>query len=186
MTREDVLKQFPDATDEQISAILNMNHAELNKEKDKISKLKDSASKVEELQAELDRLNEDKLSDIEKANKATETANNKVAELEKQIKAMQTKANLAEKGITGEQAEKLIKEDGSLDFDILGQIISDREQAAATAKEQEIANAAGNPGGDEGGTHDDELSSAEQIAKKLAESNAQSGNDDILSHYINN
>lgn len=186
MTREDVLKQFPEATDEQISAILNMNHAELNKEKDKVSKLKDSAAKVEELQAELDRLNEDKLSDIEKANKATETANSKVAELEKQIKSMQTKASLAEKGITGEQADKLIKEDGSLDFDILGQIISDREKAAATAKEKELADNAGNPGGDKGGSGD-ELTTAEKIAKKLAENNANNnGDNDILSHYLNN
>lgn len=184
MTREDVLKQFPDATDEQISAILNMNHAELNKEKDKISKLKDSASKVEELQAELDRLNEDKLSDIEKANKATETANNKVTELEKQIKSMQTKANLAEKGITGEQAEKLIKEDGSLDFDILGQIISDREQAAATAKEQEIAKGSSNPSGGNSGGSGDNLSTAEKLAQDLFGGN-QKGENDILNHYIN-
>lgn len=184
MTREDILKQFPEATDEQISAILNQTHEELNKEKKKAESLKGDAKRATELQAELDRINEEKLSDIDKANKATETANNRVAELEKQMKQMQIKTQLAEKGIVGEQAEKLFNADGELDFDVLGQIITDRENAAATAKEQEIAKNAPNPGG---GTPEGQnnKTDAEKIAEKLAANNKQNADNDILSHYIN-
>ena len=53
--------------------------------------------------------------------------------------------------MTAEQAKQIVKDDGTLDYDVLGQIISDKETAAATAKEQEIANGAGNPGGGNGG-----------------------------------
>lgn len=152
MTREQAKKNMiafgiEEPSEEQISNYLNQIGAETKKEKDRADGYKANADKAAELQAELDRINEQNLSDIEKANKATETANNRVAELEKQVKFMQTRAKLAEKGIVGEQADKLFLEDGSIDFDTLGQIISDREAAAATAKEKEIANNSTNPGG---------------------------------------
>lgn len=182
MTREDVLKLFPDATDEQITGLLNQNHEELNKEKRKADLFKDDARKAAELQAELDRINEEKLSDIEKANKATETANNRVAELEKQMKQMQIKTQLAEKGIVGEQADKLFKEDGTLDFDVFGQIISDRENAAATAKEQEIAKNTGNPGGG-APDGDSKQTEAEKLAARLYGGKKETKGD-ILDHYI--
>ena len=71
MTREDVLKLFPEATDEQITNLLNQNNSEVARERGKADKYKSDAQKTAELQAELDRLNEQNLSDIEKANKAT-------------------------------------------------------------------------------------------------------------------
>lgn len=183
MTREDVLKLFPDATDEQITNLLNQNNSEVAKEKERAGKYKTDAQKAVDLQAELDRINEEKLSDIEKANKATETANNRVAELEKQVKSMQIRAKLAEKGIVGEQAEKLFMEDGSIDFDILGQIISDREAAAATAKEKEIANNSTNPGGGSAGGSNladnkpDDVKNAESITFGGLDKNAQTARD---------
>ena len=181
MTREDVLKLFPDATDDQITNLLNQNNSEVAREKDKANKYKATAGKADELQAELDRLNEQNLSDIEKANKALETANNRIAELEKsQAIAGQRNSVIEKFKVTGEQAKQIVKDDGSLDYDVLGQIISDKEKAAAAAKEQEIADGSTNPGGgSSGGT---EKSKAEKIAANLfGEKNKQN---DILSHYV--
>ena len=42
MTREDVKKLFPEATDEQITSLLNQNNSEVAKEKTKAEKLKKS------------------------------------------------------------------------------------------------------------------------------------------------
>lgn len=188
MTREQAKKNLiafgiEEPSEEQISNYLNQIGAETKKEKDRADGYKANADKAAELQAELDRINEQNLSDIEKANKATETANNRVAELEKQVKSMQTRAKLAEKGIVGEQADKLFLEDGSIDFDTLGQIISDREAAAATAKEKEIANNSTNPGGGSagGGNPEDnkpaDVKNVENITFGGLDKNAQSARD---------
>lgn len=114
--------------------------------------LKAKADKADELQAQLDELNSQNLSEIDKVTKALEKANNKIAELEKEQSISNQRNSVVEKfKVTAEQAKQIVKDDGSLDYDVLAQIISDKETAAATAKEQEIANNAGNPGGSNGG-----------------------------------
>ena len=45
MTREDVKKIFPDATDEQITSFLNQSNSDVAKEKAKNQKLKEDAEK---------------------------------------------------------------------------------------------------------------------------------------------
>lgn len=183
MTREDVLKLFPDATDEQITNLLNQNNREVAAEKEKAGKYKENAKKADELQAELDRINEQNLSEVEKANKLVEQANNRIAELEKAQAISSQKATVIDKfKVTAEQANQIVKEDGSLDYDVLGQIISDKESAAATAKEKEIRDKSGNPGGGTGGNNDTK-SKAEQIATRLFGGQKQENN--ILSHYVN-
>lgn len=183
MTREDVLKLFPDATDEQITNLLNQNNSEVAKEKNKANQYKADADKAKELQDELDKINEQNLSEVEKANKALETANNRIAELEKKDAISTTKATVISKfKVSAEQADKIVKDDGSLDYDALGQIISDKETAAASAKEKEIRDNSGNPGGASGGNNDTK-SKAEQIASKLFGGQKQENN--ILSHYVN-
>lgn len=157
MTREQA-KEFlsktlgiEDPTDEQVTSYLNSVNSEAKKEKDRADKYKLDADKAAELRKQLDEIANQNLSEVEKANKATEDAMAQVAALQKRIdRAEQLKA-LAEKGITGEQAEKLLSEDGKLDFEVLGQIISERESAAKAAKEKEIADHQGNPGGGSAG-----------------------------------
>lgn len=151
MTRDDVLKLFPDATDEQITGLLNRNNSEVAREKEKSEKFKSRASMADDLQAKLDEINAQNMTEVEKATKALETANNRIAELEKAQAISNLKADVISKfKVTSEQANKIIKEDGSMDMDVLGQIIADKETAAATAKEKEIANGSTNPGGGNG------------------------------------
>ena len=117
-------------TDAQISAYLNSLNAEVKKAENKAERYKEDAEKVKELQAKLDEIANQNLSDIEKANKATETANAMVADLEKKVKAMETTNALANIGIVGDDATNLIGEDGAINFELLGSIISNRETSA--------------------------------------------------------
>ena len=48
MTREQVLKLFPEATEEQITNLLNQSNAELEKEKTKAKAYKADADKAKE------------------------------------------------------------------------------------------------------------------------------------------
>ena len=74
MTREDVLKLFPEATDEQITNLLNQNNSEVATEKNKVKQYKAKAESADELQKKLDELEAGNLSDLEKANKDLESA----------------------------------------------------------------------------------------------------------------
>lgn len=92
------------------------------------------------------------LNEIEKLQK-------QIADLQKENVKKDIRAYAAEKGLTGEQTEKIL---GALQDDLevaktaidsMSQIISDKETAAAQKKEQEIAKGSMNPGGGTGGTH---------------------------------
>lgn len=171
MTREDVLKLFPEATDEQVTNLLNQNNSEVAREKNKVNQYKEKAAKADELQSQLDEINDKGLSENEKLNKALETANQTIADLQKAnaIRDLREKA-MSDFKITAEQAKTVVKEDGSFDTAVLGQIITEKETASATAKEQEIANKAGNPGGGNGGSGE-EVSKGAEMAKKYNQNN---------------
>lgn len=152
------LKSFgiEEPTDEQITAYLNQVNGETKKEKDRADKFKAQADRASELQSQLDEVNNANLSEVEKANKATETANKQIAELNKKIAQMELKAQLAEKGIVGEDADNLIDADGKLNIETLGKIISERETASASAKEKELLDKTPSPQGNNGGGNGEE------------------------------
>nr|DAG33472.1 MAG TPA: hypothetical protein [Caudoviricetes sp.] len=183
MTREDVLKLFPEATDEQITNLLNQNNSEVAKEKNKVSQYKAKADTADSLQKQLDDLQAGNLTELEKANKALETANQQIADLQKNnaIRDLREKA-MTDFKVTAEQAKTIIKEDGSFDTAELGKIMSEKETAAAQAKEQEIAKNQDIPGGGSNKGGADNKTNAEKIAESLI-SNAPKNND-VLSHYI--
>lgn len=134
-------------TDEQISSYLNTVNGETKKEKDRAERFKAEADKVADLQNQLDSLNNANLSEVEKANKEAENANKKIADLEKQIEHMKLMAQLAEKGIVGEDADNLFDENGKLNIETLGKIITDRETASASKKEKELLDSTPSPSG---------------------------------------
>lgn len=173
-------------SEDQITNYLNSVNKEVKSEKDRAEKYKAEADKTADLQKQLDEINNKGLSDVEKANKATEDALKKVAELEKNIKTMQTQKELATLGITGEDADKFFNEDGSLNFATLGQVLTNREKAAAIAKEKELAGNAGNPGGNGGnGGGEPQKTAAETFAESYAKSvaeNSKAANDALASY----
>ena len=183
MTRNDVLKLFPDATDEQITNILNQNNSEVAREKAKTTQFKEKAEKADELQTKLDEIEAGNLTEVEKVNKDLEAANNLIAKLQKDNAVRdQREAAMTNFKITAEQAKAVVKDDGSLDYVALGTIMSEKETAAAQAKEQEIAKHQDIPGGGSNKGGEDNKTNAEKIAESLI-SNAPKNND-ILSHYI--
>ena len=177
MTREQAKQKLisfgnAEPTEEQITDFLNTIGAETKKEKDRADGYKAKADKADELQSQLDDLNSQNLSEIEKATKALEQANQKIAELEKKDAIRGQRSNAMEKfKITAEQASQIIKDDGSFDYDILGQIISDKETAAASAKAKELLDSTPNPSGSAGGSGGEQLSKGAEMAQKFNKSN---------------
>ena len=186
MTRNDIKAIFPDADEEKLTALLNQFHKELDAEAEKAKQFKADADKVTALQKEveaakakqseidklkqekadiqkqLDAINDQTLSESEKAQKERERleaeyqiqleANNaKIAELEAAQKRAETMKQLAERGITGEDADNFFNEDGSLNFETLGKVLSERETAARNDEVQKIAKSTTNPGGSSAG-----------------------------------
>lgn len=155
MTREQIVALFPDATPEQITGILNQNNSEVAAEKAKVNQYKDKAKKADELQTKadelqtrLDDLESKGLTDGEKVIKQLETANAEIAQLKQEKMIADMRNNAASKfKVTAEEASKIVKDDGTFDYDVLGKIIADKETAAAQAKEKEIADGSTNPGG---------------------------------------
>lgn len=191
MTREQAKQNLiaigvAEPTDEQVSNYLNQVNGETKKEKERADGYKAKADTADGLQKQLDELQAGNLTELEKANKALDTANQQIAELQEKnaIRDLREKA-MTDFKVTAEQAKTIVKEDGSFDTAELGKIMSEKETAAAQAKEQEIANGSTNPGGgtaggDKAGT--DNKTNAEKIAESLI-SNAPKNND-VLSHYI--
>lgn len=175
MTRDDVLKLFPEATDEQITNLLNQNNSEVAKEKNKANQYKDKANSADELQKKLDELEAGQLTEVEKANKALELANEQIAKMQKEnsIRDLREKS-MTDFKITADQAKTVVKDDGSFDTAALGKIMSEKETAAAQAKEQEIAGKQDIPGGGSAGGGKDKTEAektAEAIGKTLAGTN---------------
>lgn len=189
MTREQARENLKtlgvaEPTEEQVTNYLNQVGGETQKEKDLANKYKADALKVADLQKKLDDLNDANLSEIEKANKATETAQAEIAELKKAMATMERQKKLAEIGITGEQADKLFDADGKLDTEILGQIISAREETAKSLKEKELLKGTPDPkGGDKGGS---EKTDADKLTEAIASelSGVNKSATDIVNSYL--
>ena len=153
MSRQDaknclVALGIAEPTDEQITNYLNQVQGETAKERARADKFKSDADKVAELQKQLDEKNQADMTEVEKTNDLLKKANDRIAELERASALADARNNIATKfKVTAEQASQIMKDDGTMDYDVLAKIISDKEAASANAKEQEIAGNQGNPGG---------------------------------------
>lgn len=141
-------------SDEAISNYLNTIQKEVKSAEEKAARFKAEADKVKELTKQLDEINSEKLTDAEKSAKVVEEANKRVAELEQTVKTMQLQKSLAEIGITGDDATLLVGEDGSLNTEKLGEILSTREKNAVDVYKKQALDSTPSPDGkkDEGGT----------------------------------
>lgn len=187
MTREEAKKNLQtigvaEPTDEQVTNYLNQVNGETKKEKDRAEQYKKDAEQVKALKDQVAELESANLSDAEKQAKEMEDIRSQLAEAQKKNAHMENLNKLAELGIVGEDAENLIKDDG-LDFATLGKIMTERESAAAIAKEQEIAKGSSNPGG---GTDDNNPDANKPEDVKNAEAitfGAVSQKEDVVNYY---
>lgn len=133
----------------------------------KAEQYKAKADKADELQSQLDELNSQNMTELEKATTALETANQKIAELEKKDTVRTQRANAMEKfGLTAEQASKVVTDDGATDYDVLGQIFADSKKTAIAEYEKQKLDNTPNPGGTKVGS-DNEKNEAEKIAERI-------------------
>ena len=139
MKREELIAMG--ISEENVEKIIADYGSAVQREQAKAAELKAKADSADELQKKLDEMEAGNLTELEKANKALETANQQIADMQKK------NAIRDQREIKAEQAKTVVKDDGSLDYDALGKITSEKETAAAQAKEQEIANNSENPGG---------------------------------------
>ena len=146
MTRNDVLKLFPDATDEQITNLLNKSGEEWQERRRKPISIRLKLTKLNELQTQLDELQNGNMTELEKANKALETANQQIAKLQKDnaVRDLRERA-MSDFGITAEQVKTVVKEDGSFDTAVLGKIMSDKEANAIAEYEKNALKDTPNP-----------------------------------------
>ena len=97
------------------------------------------------------------MSENEKTVKALESANQKIAELEKRDIIRTQRANAMEKfGLTAEQASKVVTDDGATDYEVLGQIFADSKKSAIAEYEKQKLDGTPNPGGSTGENDKDE------------------------------
>lgn len=183
MKREDLIAMG--LSEENADKIMADYGSSVQKAKARVDEYKTKADKAEELQKQLDDIEQGKLTEVEQANKNLEKANARIAELEKAQAIATQRADAASKfNVTAEQAAQIVKDDGSFDYDVLGKIISEKETAAAQAKEQEIANGSTNPGGGTaGGNKDNEKTADVENAEKIT-FGSNSATTEAKNHYV--
>lgn len=183
MTREDVLKIMPNATDESITAFLNAHHKEMEAEKEKSKNLSYSASEeLARARAEVEKLKkqseESGADDLQSQIKKLTEDN---AKAQKTIKNMELKANLLGQGFGADDVDLYIKtmDEGGDIATVLGKM----RENAISAHDKARLESTPKPQGS-GNTPPDTKNTASKIADKLfGDSSNKSNTNDILAHY---
>lgn len=187
MTREDVKKIFPDATDEQITSFLNQSNSDVAKEKAKNQKLKEDAEKAKALETELEELKKQNMSEAEKAElerQKEKAANEKrISDLESALKTSQKEALtgkitsiFASAGMKGDAYAGAIKAFSNMDsedalkeaqtfVDGISEVNKSTLDTAKAAWEKEALENTPNPGGGKSGGEPEKKSEASEYAK---------------------
>lgn len=161
MTREDIKKQFPDATEDQITAILNINGADIDSWKKKVPKKSDYDELVRKA-GEYDKLAEKDLTDAEKVQKAIDDANAREADFKKRSNRLEAEKILVGAGLTEEDYKDLI--DGIVSDDEektksmasnLAALISKQRESATEKAKEDLMDHTPTPGGGTGGNPDE-------------------------------
>ena len=187
MTREDVKKIFPDATDEQITSFLNQSNSDVAKEKAKAQKVKEQAEKADALEKELEELKQQNMTDAEKAElerQKEKAANEKrISDLESALATSQREALtgkitsiFASAGMKGDAYAGAIKAFSNMDaedalkeaqtfVDGISEVNKSTLDTAKAAWEKEALENTPNPGCGKSGGEPEKKSEASEYAK---------------------
>lgn len=187
MTREDVKRIFPDATDEQITSFLNQSNSDVAKEKAKAQKAKEQADKAEALEKELEELKKQNMTETEKAElerQKEKAANEKrISDLESALATSQKEALtgkitsiFANAGMKGDAYAGAIKAFSNMNAEdalkeaqtFVDGISAENKNTLDTAKaawEKEALEKTPNPGGGKSGGEPEKKSEASEYAK---------------------
>lgn len=167
-------------TEEQITSLLNSVMDESKSEREKADKYKSDAEKTLELQKQLDEIQMQGLSDVEKVNKDLESANARIAELQKQNVSAEIKAIFNGAGLVEADYSKFL--DGFISDDIetskqranaFVETISNRDKTIDSKVREELMDGTKGLGG-QGGQGEGEKSEAVKTAEQLAVGNSES------------
>ena len=188
LSREEVRQKFVEwgienPTNEQVADYLAQISKEIKSSEDRALKFRDEAQKVKELTKELDDLKSANLTDIERANKATEDALKEVESLKKTVKAMELSKSLAEINIVGDDASQLVNEDGSLNVSKLGEILKARETSAVSAFQDKILDETPSPQGGKPAEDEGDPLVKDVVQRFSAEAKATAKAADIVNSY---
>jgi len=187
MTREDVKRIFPDATDDQITSFLNQSNSDVAKEKAKAQKAKEQADKAEALEKELEELKKQNMTEAEKTElerqKEKATNEKRISDLETALKTAQKEALtgkitsiFANAGMKGDAYAGAIKAFSNMNAEdalkeaqtFVDGISVENKNALDTAKaawEKEALENTPNPGGGKSGGEPKKKSEASEYAK---------------------
>jgi len=187
MTREDVKRIFPDATDDQITSFLNQSNSDVAKEKAKNQKLKEDAEKAKALETELEELKKQNMSEAERTElehqKEKATNEKRISDLESALKAAQKDALtgkitsiFASAGMKGDAYAGAIKAFSNMNAEdalkeaqtFVDGISVENKNALDTARaawEKEALENTPNPGGGKSGGEPEKKSEASEYAK---------------------
>lgn len=192
MTREDIKKQFPDATEEQITALLNINGTDIEGAKKNNVEPK-VLKQLQEDSAAYKKLQEADLTDAEKIQKALDDAAASKAEFAKKSNRLDVEKILVGAGLTEEDYKDLIDGLVSEDADAskalatnLANMLTKQKEAAVQKTKEELMDGTQMPGG-KGGTGGDEetKTDAEKFAETMVKENASDakGAETIIDAY---
>lgn len=185
MTRDDIKKQFPDATEEQITALLNINGADIETEKKKnvdpkvLKQLQDDSAAYKKLQ-------EANLTDAEKIQKALADAEAAKTEFTMRSNRLEVEKILVAAGLTAEDYEALIDTLVSDDAEksqsaakAFANLVSKQKEVAIQKTKEKMMDDTPTPGGDGGGEEDktEDVKNMENISFGGLDKNAQSARD---------
>lgn len=192
MTREQVKEQFPDATEEQITAILNINGTEVSTAKKGAIDQKE-AKRLQDIEKEYVKLQEAGLTDAEKAAKALADAEAAKVDYAKKSNRLDAEKILVAAGMTEEDYKDLIDGIVSDNADItkalatnLAAMVTKQKETAIQKTKEELMDGTHKPGdggdsGEPGDEKTEDVKMAEDIAKSF--SNGSDASQDIFKNY---
>ena len=192
MTREQIKAQFPDATEEQITALLNINGSDITEAKKSNVDPKE-LKRLQDIEVEYKKLEDANLTDAEKIQKALQDAENSKNEFAKKSSRLDVEKIFVAAGLTEEDYKDLI--DGIVSEDAeksktmangLVTMLTKQKEAAIQKTKEELMDGTGGSGGNGGaGGGGDEKSEdvkfADEIAATLSPDNKSA--QDVFGNY---
>lgn len=202
MTREELKAIMPEITEEQITAFLNKHHEELNKNKADDAAQKDALETARKAQKEAEKalkeLQDGKLSDEEKVQKALAEAEASKAEYATKLNRLEVEKMFVEAGIASGSYNPILDSIVTADSEASKKtaesfvsVLKSQKEAVEKALKDELSKGAPAPQRTEGGaapnadTGGKDLTAAEQIAQSIAKGNSTTAKSakNALSYY---
>ena len=192
MTREDVKKQFPGATEEQITAILDINGADLSAAKKNNIDPKE-LKRLQGIETEYKKLQDADLTDAEKIQKALKEAEDSKNEFAKKSNRLDVEKIFVAAGLTEEDYKDLI--DGIVSEDAeksktmangMVAMLTKQKEAAIQKTKEELMDGTGDSGGAGGAGGADKKTEAEKFAETFGKEagDAAKASESIIGSYL--